>query len=96
MEFCYDNNKTLFISVGVGAIVSFITNIWFIYNLKCKKRIIKTIKSIEMTNLNKVIDDSHNIRLNIKEDRNPEFNSESLPDWVKTEYKSQNKLNIIV
>ncbi len=49
-----------------------------------------------MTNLNKVIDDSHNIRLNIKEDRNPEFNSESLPDWVKTEYKSQNKLNIIV
>ena len=37
MEFCYNNNKTLFITTGVGAVVSFITNIWFIYNLKCKK-----------------------------------------------------------
>ncbi len=96
MEFCYNNNKILFISAGVGAVVSFITNIWFIYNLKCKKKIIKKTKCIEMTDLNKVTDESQNIRLNIKEHRNPEFNAESLPDWVKTEYKSHSKFNVIV
>ncbi len=96
MEFCYDNNKMLFISTGVGAIISFITNLWFVYNFKCKKRIIKTTKSIEMTDLNKVIDEAQNVRLNIKEHRGAEFNSESLPDWVKTEYKSHTKLNVIV
>ena len=49
-----------------------------------------------MTDLNKVIDEAQNVRLNIKEHRGAEFNSESLPDWVKTEYKSHTKLNVIV
>jgi hypothetical protein len=49
-----------------------------------------------MTDLNKVTEESQNIRLNIKEHRNPEFNAESLPDWVKTEYKSHSKFNVIV
>ena len=97
MSFCYSDNKILFITTGAGALISFITNLWFAFNLKCKKqKIIRKTKSIEMIGLNHVTNQAQNVCLNIKEQSSPEFNSESLPDWVKTEYKSHHNLNIIV
>ena len=94
MNLCYEDSKTMFITVGVGSLISFITNIWFICNNKCKKK--NQINSdIEMIQLNHGSNSSNqNIVLSIDESSYSEFNAESLPDWVKEEYKQQQCVTI--
>ena len=95
MNPCYEDNKTMFITVGVGTLVSFITNIWFLCNNESGKKN-RVNSDIEMIQLNRGSSSSNqNIVLNINESSlYPEFNGESLPDWVKDEYKQQQRMTI--
>ena len=96
MNFCYEDNKTMFITVGLGALSSFIANIWFICNKYKNRRRNVIDQDIEMINLRHCSGSSNeNIVLNINETTTyPEFNGNSLPDWVKDEYKQQQQVTI--
>ena len=94
MDFCFKDNVMTFVAIGASIFVSAATNAILAYKLWIKKRTIKNIGDIEMTNLhpqeNNICqsDIRHNIVLDINE-KIPMYNSKTLPDWVQKEYNQK-------